>query len=423
MEQKDFAARYHIIVLAVIFDFISIIYCAYLANSYLTSSSVYLNESSLAFIVFSALVIIMNLTLCGVYHSWRGRRLDLMVLRVIAAWVITFFLISGATVFLPFDLELSGWWAICWGLLSIFCTLTMRYSVVVLLSWLRLNGRNIKHIVIIGRKSSVVDVIESLKNRPHYGFNVSRIIDLDQLSDHDFPTGLFEQSVAGVSASEVWICLPLSESHVVQKVMHDLRNTTLNIRYIPDWSGFQLINHCVTRVADFYMFDLNCSPMNNGATLLKDLEDKVLSLLIIVVISPLLVIIAVGVKLSSPGPIFYRQERVGWNGVPFVMYKFRTMPIKAECESGPVWATQDDNRATGFGRFLRRSSLDELPQFFNVLKGDMSIVGPRPERKVFVDQFKEEVPGYMKKHLVKAGVTGWAQVNGWRGNTSLKKKN
>jgi putative colanic acid biosynthesis UDP-glucose lipid carrier transferase len=131
-------------------------------------------------------------------------------------------------------------------------------------------------------------------------------------------------------------------------------------------------------------------------------------------------LISLGIKLTSIGPVLYRQDRVSWNGKIFPMYKFRSMPVNTEASSGAVWAKDGEVRATSFGAFLRRTSLDELPQFFNVLKGDMSIVGPRPERPVFVDQFKDEVPGYMKKHKVKAGITGWAQVNGWRGDTCIK---
>ncbi len=152
------------------------------------------------------------------------------------------------------------------------------------------------------------------------------------------------------------------------------------------------------------------------------LEDRVFSAVILLGISPLLGAIAVGVKLTSPGPMFYRQTRVGWNGACFRMFKFRSMPVNAEAHSGPVWAQKSGGRATGFGRFLRNTSLDELPQFINVLKGDMSIVGPRPERPAFVHQFKDDIPGYTQKHLVKAGITGLAQVKGWRGNTDLSKR-
>ena len=162
--------------------------------------------------------------------------------------------------------------------------------------------------------------------------------------------------------------------------------------------------------------------MDGANRYIKALEDKLLAALILIIISPLLIILALGVKLSSKGPIFYRQERVTWYGKNFHMYKFRSMPVAAENDTGAVWAKAGENRATPFGAFLRKTSLDELPQFWNVLKGDMSIVGPRPERPVFVDKFKDEIPGYMQKHKVKAGITGWAQVNGWRGDTDLNKR-
>jgi exopolysaccharide biosynthesis polyprenyl glycosylphosphotransferase len=150
--------------------------------------------------------------------------------------------------------------------------------------------------------------------------------------------------------------------------------------------------------------------------------DVILSLLALIVLSPLMALIALVVKLTSPGPVFYKQERCGLNGEPFQMLKFRTMRVDAETQSGPVWAQKDDPRRTVLGTFLRQLSLDELPQFINVLKGDMSLVGPRPERPVFVEKFRHTVPNYAARHCVKAGITGWAQVNGWRGNTSLRKR-
>ena len=143
---------------------------------------------------------------------------------------------------------------------------------------------------------------------------------------------------------------------------------------------------------------------------------------VLLLLSPILAALAVGVKLSSPGPVFYRQERLSLNGQRFWMLKFRSMPVDAEAGTGAVWARAGEVRATRFGAFLRRTSLDELPQFFNVLRGEMSVVGPRPERPVFVEQFRNEVPRYMLKHKVPAGITGWAQVHGWRGSTSLEKR-
>ena len=167
------------------------------------------------------------------------------------------------------------------------------------------------------------------------------------------------------------------------------------------------------------MVDLYGTPMMGTNLLVKTIEDFVLSLLIVIILSPLYLLLAILVKISSPGPIFYRQARVGWNGEIFEILKFRTMPVNTEKE-GVVWGNSEQKAVSPISRLMRKTSLDELPQFFNVLKGDMSIVGPRPERPEFVEKFKNEIPGYMKKHLVKAGITGWAQIHGWRGDTDLQ---
>jgi exopolysaccharide biosynthesis polyprenyl glycosylphosphotransferase len=163
-------------------------------------------------------------------------------------------------------------------------------------------------------------------------------------------------------------------------------------------------------------------PLRGVNNLLKRTVDIVLSAAVVLIgLGPALVLGWL-IKRASPGPIFYRQVRMGLDGKAFVVYKFRSMPVDAEDASGPVWAREDDPRATSIGRWLRRHDFDELPQFWNVLKGDMSIVGPRPERPFFVEQFKHQIPQYMLRHKVKSGITGWAQVNGWRGNTSLEKR-
>ena len=155
---------------------------------------------------------------------------------------------------------------------------------------------------------------------------------------------------------------------------------------------------------------------------MKVLMDYVLGALALLVLSPLMGAVALAVKWTSPGPVLYRQERMGLDGVRFQMYKFRSMRVGAEAESGAVWARQNDDRRTWVGALLRKTSLDELPQLFNVLRGEMSLVGPRPERPVFVEEFRRSVPGYMLRHKMKSGMTGWAQVNGWRGNTSIEKR-
>jgi exopolysaccharide biosynthesis polyprenyl glycosylphosphotransferase len=170
------------------------------------------------------------------------------------------------------------------------------------------------------------------------------------------------------------------------------------------------------------MIGLRESPHFGLNVVVKRSMDVILSALAILILSPLLLLLATLVKITSPGPIFYRQERCGLNGKPFQMLKYRSMGIDAESQTGAVWAVKDDPRRTVFGAFLRSTSLDELPQLINVLKGEMSLVGPRPERPVFISKFSKTIPNYMARHAVKAGITGWAQVHGWRGNTSLRKR-
>jgi putative colanic acid biosynthesis UDP-glucose lipid carrier transferase len=194
------------------------------------------------------------------------------------------------------------------------------------------------------------------------------------------------------------------------------------IRLVPDIYGFHLFNHSITEVAGMPVLNLTDTPLSGVNSSLKRVEDVLLAAFLLVLSTPLWLLIAIGIKASSRGPVLYRQERVTWNGQRFQMLKFRTMPVDAEASSGPIWSNGQASRATPFGAFLRRFSLDELPQLLNVLSGDMSMVGPRPERPEFVAQFRRDIPGYMQKHLVKAGITGWAQVNDLRGDSDLTQR-
>jgi putative colanic acid biosynthesis UDP-glucose lipid carrier transferase len=191
---------------------------------------------------------------------------------------------------------------------------------------------------------------------------------------------------------------------------------------VPDIYSFHLLNHSVSEIAGLPVVSLTETPMSGPNRVAKAVEDLVLASLLLLPALPLMALIAIGIRASSPGPIFYRQNRVTWYGERFEMLKFRTMPVDAEAGSGPVWSKPGEKRATPFGALLRRLSLDELPQLFNVLKGEMSLVGPRPERPEFVEQFRREIPGYMQKHLVKGGITGWAQIHDLRGGTDLVRR-
>jgi Undecaprenyl-phosphate glucose phosphotransferase len=196
----------------------------------------------------------------------------------------------------------------------------------------------------------------------------------------------------------------------------------IDVKVVPDVLQFIALRARLEDLDGIPIINVNDVPLQGLNAWVKRTIDVVLSAAALVVLALPMALIAALVRWTSPGPVFYRQERMGLDGQPFSVYKFRSMHIDAEETTGPIWSPQNDPRITRLGNLLRKFDLDELPQFWNVLKGEMSIVGPRPERPFFVEQFKHRIPQYMLRHKVKAGITGWAQVNGWRGNTSLEKR-
>jgi len=381
-------------------------------------------------LLIALLLTVIFFTSSGIYKSWRGQNWWHQARVVTATWasvvifllVVAFLTKTGAT----FSRQWIGVWAIsAWGFLLLF-----RFSLNHLLRVMRASGFNHKRIVIVGAGDLGRKVVNNIKLSEWTGLDVVGFFD-DKRELH----GKYFNNVKVRGAvkklprliergriDEIWLALPLRAEERVGEILHELRHCTTTIRFVPDIFGLRLLNHSMAEVAGLPVLNLSESPMYGFNRAIKFLEDKIIAGSILLLISPLMIFLAIGVKMSSPGPVFYRQERVSWNGKPFQMLKFRSMPVDCEISTGAIWAKKGECRATKFGAFLRKTSLDELPQFIDVLKGNMSIVGPRPERPVFVDRFKDEVPGYMKKHMVKAGITGWAQVNGWRGDTDLNKR-
>jgi Undecaprenyl-phosphate glucose phosphotransferase len=220
----------------------------------------------------------------------------------------------------------------------------------------------------------------------------------------------------------VFISLPMSRYHEARRVFDILSRTLVEVRLVADVPNLAGLTLTTTYLDGLPVIGLRESPHFGLNVVVKRAMDMALALLGLVFAGPVMLVISAVIKLTSPGPVFYRQERCGLNGRTFQMLKFRSMRVDAEQQTGAVWTVKDDPRRTGLGSFLRRWNLDELPQLINVLRGDMSLVGPRPERPVFIQQFQRTVPNYMARHCVKAGITGWAQVHGWRGNTSLRKR-
>jgi putative colanic acid biosynthesis UDP-glucose lipid carrier transferase len=385
----------------------------------------------------TALCIASGLTLIvfasfRIYESVRAQSYWHHLIRLIQAIWIVLMLLAGLAFLSKTGQDFSRSWYMLWALFSLILLVLFRFSLLVLLHLMRRKGWNERRIVIIGAGELGRQLMGTLQQALWTGFKIVAIFD-DHIQDKPrhiakIPVLPTPQSIRDylislpVSIDEVWIAMPLHAEARMKEILHELRNDTITTRLVLDIFGMDLLNHSVSHLAGFPVINMRSTPMVGMNRMIKALEDRILASIILLLLSPLLLFIAMMIKLGSKGPIFYRQKRVSWNGKEFEMLKFRSMPVDAESHTGPVWAKKDEQRATKFGAFLRKTSLDELPQFINVLYGHMSVVGPRPERMFFVEQFKEQIPRYMQKHFVKAGITGWAQVHGWRGNTSLEKR-
>jgi Undecaprenyl-phosphate glucose phosphotransferase len=292
-------------------------------------------------------------------------------------------------------------------------------------------GIGLKRVLIVGAGDLGRLVADRLIEHRELGFTVVGFADdraaaADTIGYRGLPLlGTIDQVpelCAQERVDELYVALPIEEHVKMLGVVEFASRECLTVQVVPDLLQFIALRARLEDLDGLPIIRVNDVPLRGVNALIKRAVDVALSAAVVMVGAIPTFIIAMLVKRSSPGPAFYKQDRMGLDGKAFTVYKFRSMPAGAEDTSGPVWAREDDPRATPIGRWLRRYDIDELPQFWNVFKGDMSIVGPRPERPFFVQQFKHRIPQYMLRHKVKAGITGWAQVNGWRGNTSLEKR-
>lgn len=299
-----------------------------------------------------------------------------------------------------------------------------------ILKKIRIENRNLKHILIVGDNDLAFTFARKIRDNPYLGFDISGFLgrsnrvgleiegskiigsfkDLDYILDNN-------------TFDRVVLAIPLKYYYKINELVESCERVGIKAEIIPDYIRYFPAQPSVDMIEDIPIINIRYVPLDDAFNrAVKSFSDYIIAIIAIIITSPIMIVTAIAIKLTSPGPIIFKQERIGFHGKPFEMYKFRSMKVQNPDDEKSGWTTKDDPRKTKIGDFIRKTSIDELPQFFNVLKGDMSVVGPRPERPYFVDEFRKEIPKYMVKHQVRPGITGWAQIHGCRGDTSIKKR-
>lgn len=365
----------------------------------------------------------------GLYRPMRGvrRTRELWVL-INANALSILLLISMTYLFREKSSQFSRLVFVYFWALATLLTVVERSTLRFLLRELRRKGYNLRYMLLIGAGQVAADMVSRVRLHQELGVQLIGCLSRDG-SERRGPGGVpivggygdLERFISRADIDQIVVALPLEDQQILPDIMDQLKDSLLDIKIIPDLYQFASIGGAIEEFEGLPVISLQGSPLDGINMVSKRGLDLAIASCALLIFSPLMALIAVLVKLTSRGPILFKQERVSFDGSRFKIVKFRTMYQDAEA-AGPGWTTPGDGRVTPLGRFLRSTSLDELPQLFNVLRGDMSIVGPRPERPVYIKEFRQRIPRYMLRHKVPAGITGWAQVHGWRGDTSIDKR-
>lgn len=381
---------------------------------------------ALVFIVPGFLILYYAFSL---YTSKRvqGRRLELA--NIMKANVLGVMLVI-VTLFVVKEINFSREMLVIFGVINVVAETAARNLIRHLLRDMRKRGLNQKHLILVGYSRAAEEFIDRVIANPQWGYTIRGVLD-DNVEAGTTYKGI---KVIGRIANlmiilpenrldEIAITLGLNEYYRLEEIVALCEKSGVHTKFIPDYNNIIPTKPYTEDILGLPVINIRHVPLTNtfNATV-KRLMDIVGSVAAIVIASPVMLLACLFIKLTSPGPLIFKQERVGLHNKNFWMYKFRSMEIQPEKDEKKAWTTKNDPRVTGIGKFMRRTSIDELPQLFNILKGDMSLVGPRPERPFFVEKFREEIPRYMVKHQVRPGLTGWAQVSGYRGDTSIRKR-
>ena len=381
-------------------------------------------------------LLIIILLVCGVVFNmmglYRTKRLTSLpneIFDLIKAMTVSILVFVFLTYFFK-EYRYSRLTILCFWLISILFTGLSRSFARRVLRSLRKRDYNLRYVLILGEEGLGRKLVQSFQAHPELGLKA-----IGFLSDSQEKVGQMIEGVRVIGThadlhealkrggiDQVFIALPFHLHGKIKDILASLRNELVNIKVVSDLYDFVTLRGGVEELDGLPIINIQDTPLLGWGKIAKRAMDVAFSSVGFLLLGLPMGLIAVLVKLTSPGPVFYDQERMGFDGEIFRMLKFRSMTADAERETGPVWAKPNDPRRTPVGKILRKTNLDELPQLFNVLKGEMSLVGPRPERPELIEKFKHNIPNYMLRHKIKAGLTGWAQVNGWRGNTSLEKR-